>query len=101
MLEREPRLGATTIFEYLQQKYPARYTRSQLRTLQKRIRQWKGASGPAKEVMFAQEHRPGEMGLSDFTHFKAATITIDSRSFDHLLYHYRLAYSGWQGNMFG
>jgi hypothetical protein len=96
MLEREPQLGATTIFEYLQQKYPDKYTRSQLRTLQKRIRQWKGASGPAKEVMFAQEHRPGEMGLSDFTRFKAATITIEGQPFEHLLYHYRLAYSGWQ-----
>jgi hypothetical protein len=46
--------------------------------------------------MFAQEHRPGERGLSDFTRFKAATITIDGQPFDHLLYHYRLAYSGWQ-----
>jgi hypothetical protein len=96
MLEKEPRLSATTLFEYLQGKYPHKYTRSQLRTLQKRVREWKGAHGPAQEVMFAQEHRPGEMGLSDFTHFKQATITIGGQAFDHLLYHYRLAYSGWQ-----
>jgi hypothetical protein len=36
------------------------------------------------------------MRLSDFTHFKQATITIGGQPFDHLLYHYRLAYSGWQ-----
>ncbi len=96
MLEKEPRLRPITIFEHLQEKYPDKYTRSQLRTLQRRIKDWKGAKGPAKEVMFAQEHRPGEMGLSDFTKFKAATITIAGRPFEHLLYHYRLAYSGWQ-----
>jgi hypothetical protein len=67
MLEKEPRLRPITIFEYLQEKYPDKYTRSQLRTLQRRIKDWKGAKGPAREVMFAQEHRPGEMGLSDFT----------------------------------
>lgn len=46
--------------------------------------------------MFAQEHQPGELGLSDFTHFKQATITINGKPLKHLLYHYRLAYSGWQ-----
>ena len=46
--------------------------------------------------MFKQEHLPGEMGLSDFTEFKKAVITIKGKPFEHLLYHYRLAYSGWQ-----
>ena len=96
MLERQPQLQPMTLFDYLQEKYPGRYDRSKLRTLQKRVQQWKATSGPPKEVMFEQEHRPGEMGLSDFTHFKQATITINGQPFDHLLYHYRLAYSGWQ-----
>jgi hypothetical protein len=90
MLEKEPRLSATTLFEYLQGKYPNKYTRSQLRTLQKRVREWKAAHGPAKEVMFAQEHQPGSMGLSDFTHLKQATITIGGQPLTHILYHYRL-----------
>ena len=96
MLERQPQLQPMTLFDYLQEKYPGRYDRSKLRTLQKRVQQWKATSGPPKEVMFEQEHRPGEMGLSDFTHFKQAAITIERKPFDHLLYHYRLAYSGWQ-----
>jgi hypothetical protein len=96
LLEKEPQLRPTTIFEHLQSKYPDKYDRSKLRTLQKRVREWKAAHGPEKEVMFAQEHRPGEMGLSDFTHFKQATITITGEPLEHLLYHYRLAYSGWQ-----
>ena len=96
MLEREPKLRPMTIFEYLQEKYPEKYSQSKLRTLQKRVSEWKAAHGEGKEVMFAQEHQPGEMGLSDFTHFKQATITIGGQAFEHLLYHYRLAYSGWQ-----
>ncbi|MBD0270269.1 MAG: DDE-type integrase/transposase/recombinase, partial [Cyanobacteria bacterium Co-bin8] len=34
--------------------------------------------------------------LSDFTELKGVTITIAGQAFEHLLYHYRLAYSGWQ-----
>lgn len=96
MLEREPQLQPIILFEYLQEKYPERYDSSKLRTLQKRVKEWKAKFGPPKEVMFEQKHLSGAMGLSDFTHFKQATITIKGKAFDHLLYHYRLAYSGWQ-----
>jgi hypothetical protein len=96
MLERQPQLQAMTLLEYLQQQYPGQYGRSVLRTLQRRVQQWRATTGPAKAVMFELEHRPGEMGLSDFTHFKQAEITINGQPFEHLLYHYRLAYSGWQ-----
>jgi len=96
MLERQPQLQALTLLEYLQQQYPGKYGRSVLRTLQRRVQQWRATAGPAKEVMFELEHRPGEMGLSDFTHFKQVGITLGGKPFEHLLYHYRLAYSGWQ-----
>ncbi|NJO93472.1 MAG: hypothetical protein HC820_02255 [Hydrococcus sp. RM1_1_31] len=56
-----------------------------MRTLQKRVREWKATFGPPKEVMFEQQHLPAQMGLSDFTQFKEATITIEGKSFDHLL----------------
>lgn len=95
-LERQPQLQALTLLEYLQQTHPGQYGRSVLRTLQRRVQQWRATCGPAKEVMFALEHRPGEMGLSDFTHFKQVNVTIGGKPFEHLLYHYRLAYSGWQ-----
>ena len=96
LLLSQPELRPITLWEYLQEKYPGQYSRSILRTLQRRVRQWKATSGPPKEVMFAQEHKPGELGLSDFTHFKQTTITIQGKPLKHLLYHYRLAYSGWQ-----
>ena len=46
--------------------------------------------------MFMLRHEPGVMGLSDFTKLKGMEITINSKPFEHLIYHYRLAYSGWQ-----
>ena len=95
MLRREPRLKPTTLFEYLQEKHPDEYP-SVLRTLQRRVREWKALHGPEPEVMFMLRHEPGVMGLSDFTKLKGMEITINGESFEHLIYHYRLAYSGWQ-----
>ena len=96
LLNREPELKPMTLFLYLQKKHPGKYTRSILRTLQRRVQQWRAKNGPAKEVMFPQQHRPGEQGLSDYTQLKQVKITIKGKAFAHLLYHYRLAYSGWQ-----
>ena len=95
MLRREPRLKPTTLFEYLEEQYPGQYRRV-LRTLQRRVREWKALHGPEPEVMFMLRHEPGVMGLSDFTKLKGMKITINGQPFEHLIYHYRLAYSGWQ-----
>jgi hypothetical protein len=84
-----------TLFEYLQDTYPGEYE-GVLRTVQRRVERWKAAEGKPKEVMFKIRHEPGEMGISDFTHLKGVSITIQGKPFVHLLYHYRLAYSGWQ-----
>ena len=95
MLRREPRLKPMTLFEYLEEQYPGQYPKV-LRTLQRRVRTWKAMHGPAPEVMFMLRHEPGVMGLSDFTKLKGMEITINGEPFEHLIYHYRLAYSGWQ-----
>ena len=95
MLRREPRLMPTTLYEYLQEHYPGEYT-SVLRTLQRRVKTWKSVHGPAPEVMFELRHEPGMIGLSDFTELKGIEITINGQPFEHLIYHYRLAYSGWR-----
>lgn len=95
MLRREPRLKPKTLYEYLQDKYPGKYTQA-LRTLQRRVRSWKVLHGPSPEVMFKLRHEPGMMGISDFTELKEIQVTIAGKPFEHLLYHYRLAYSGWQ-----
>lgn len=95
MLRQEPRLQPTTLYEYLQERYPGEYG-TVLRTLQRRVSEWKARHGPSPEVMFELRHEPGLMGLSDFTELTGVTITIDGEPFQHLIYHYRLAYSGWQ-----
>jgi hypothetical protein len=95
MLTQEPRLKPMTLFEYLQDTYPGKYPQV-FRTIQRRVQTWKALHGPSPEVMFELRHEPGVMGLSDFTQLKGMEITITGKPFEHLIYHYRLAYSGWQ-----
>lgn len=95
MLKAAPGLQPMTLFEVLQERYPGQYLQV-LRTLQRRVQAWKALHGEAPEVMFELRHEPGMMGLSDFTELKGIPITIGGEPFEHLLYHYRLAYSGWQ-----
>lgn len=95
MLEKSPGLLPITLLEYLQKKYSAQYPDSVLRTMQRRVKKWKALHGPDKEVIFRQTHAPGKLALSDFTKLKRVKITINGKHFPHLLYHFRLAYSGW------
>jgi hypothetical protein len=94
-LELHPSLMAITILEGLQNDYPSQYPDKLLRTLQRKIKKWRLHHGPKKEVIFHQEHFPGRMGISDFTSLKTVTIKIDGEPFKHILYHFRLSYSGW------
>ena len=95
LLEREPQLSAITLWEYLDDTYPGRYPERLLRTLQRRLKQWRATQGPAKPVIFRQTVPPGHQGLSDFTH-PDSPITICGKPLEHLLYQFRLAYSGWR-----
>lgn len=99
MLEAAPGLEAKTIFERLLERPEASFTEGQLRTLQRKIRRWRAQHGPHKEVMFPQQHRPGEYGQSDFTSMNDLGITISGEPFDHLLYHFVLPYSRWETGM--
>ena len=60
MLEVNSGLEATVILPYLQKEYKGKFQDSQLRTLQRRIKEWRVIEGPEKEVMFEQQHVPGE-----------------------------------------
>src|SRR5579875_3902178 len=71
-----PALQAKTLFEALKRRHPARFADGQLRTLQRRIKQWRAEHGPAKEVFFAQVHHPGRLCASDFTHCTDLGVTI-------------------------
>lgn len=95
-LESSPKLEARTLLEMLQQHYPDQYPEKQLRTLQRRVKQWKAISGPEKEVIFRQKNPPGWQSISDFTNADELNITIRHESFKHLLYHFRLSFSGYE-----
>lgn len=95
LLEATPKLQARTILEELQQRHDGQYPDKLLRTLQRRVKQWNATSGPEKEVIFRQNHPAGWQGISDFTNANDLGVTIREEPLDHLLYHYRLPFSGW------
>jgi hypothetical protein len=95
-VDANPGLEAKTLFEALQRKYPGQFADGQLRTLQRRLKQWRATEGPSREVFFAQKHVPGRLGQSDFTRMQELGITLGGQSFPHLLYHFVLTYSNWE-----
>lgn len=96
LLQRAPKLQSITLLEYLQAKFPDQYDGSILRTLQRRVKIWKGIHGPGKEIIFRQIHPPGEQGMSDFTNCDELEVTIRGLSFPHLIYRFCLPYSTWE-----
>jgi len=95
-LERAPGLQAQTLLVWLQERHPGQFGDEVLRTLQRRIKQWRALHGPAKELFFRQIHEPGRLGSSDFTHMNDLGVTIQGGRFDHLLYHFVLTASNWE-----
>ena len=96
LLEASPKLEARTLLEEIQKRYPDQYPEKQLRTLQRRVRQWKAIEGPEKEVIFRQKNPPGWQSISDFTNANELGVTIRGELFHHLLYHFRLSFSGYE-----
>jgi hypothetical protein len=96
LLEGNAGLQAKTVFGELQRRHPGRFADTQLRTLQRHIKRWRGESGPAKEVFFTQVHEPGRLGASDFTSMNDLAVTIAGQRFDHMVYHFVLTYSNWE-----
>jgi transposase InsO family protein len=91
-----PELEATTLFEDLLQRKPDGYTPGQLRTLQRRLKQWRAQEGPPKRIFFPQVHWPGEAMQTDFTWASTLGITIGGEPFPHMLCHPVLPYSNWE-----
>jgi hypothetical protein len=88
-------LQATTILEFLDERYPGRFVPAQLRTLQRRMRDWRALYGPDKEVYFEQVHPPGREAAVDFTHATSLGVTIQGQLLRHLLFLFRLSFSKW------
>jgi hypothetical protein len=96
LLAVNPGLEAKTLLAHLQRQHPGRFADGQVRTLQRRVKQWRALHGPAKEVFFAQVHEPGRLAASDFTHCGDLGVTLAGAAFPHLVYHFVLTYSNWE-----
>lgn len=95
LLQSSPGLRPVAVWEELLRRHPDLGIGIR-RTLERRIRGWRAEHGPEQEVMFRQVHEPGKMGLSDFTATAKLGVTVAGEPLDHRLYHFRLAYSGFE-----
>ena len=95
MLEAAPGLRPIAVLAEILRRHPELGSGIR-RTLERRIRGWRARHGAEREVIFRQVHEPGRMGLSDFTDVSGLGVMIGGTPFAHLLYHFRLGYSGFE-----
>ena len=96
MLEAQPGLRPVTLIEEMQRRHPDHGWDRQRRSLERRVRAWRAEHGADREVIFRQDHVPGQQGLSDFTDMGDVGVSIAGQPLDHRLYHFALAYSAWE-----
>ena len=56
LLGQDAGLQAKTVLQELQRRHPGQFQSGQIRTLQRRFRQWRALHGEEQEVYFAQRH---------------------------------------------
>jgi hypothetical protein len=95
MMKAAPGLRPIAIFGEMLRRHPE-LGEAVRRTMERRIRSWRAIHGPDQEVIFRQVHEPGRMGLSDFTDMGDLDIHVAGVPLDHRLYHFRLAYCGFE-----
>ncbi len=95
LLKSVPGLRPVAIFDEIRRRHPE-IGAGVRRTLERRIRAWRALNGAEQDVIFRQEHPPGRLGLSDFTDMGDHRVSIAGVPLDHRLYHFRLAFSGWE-----
>ena len=96
LLVTRPGMRPVTVLDEMQRRHPGRDWDRLRRTLERRVRAWCAEHGAAREVIFRQDHPPGQQGLSDFTDMAELGICIAGEPLAHRLYHFVLAYSAWE-----
>ena len=96
MLKEAPELEAKTVFDWLSERSPGKYQEGQLRTLQRRMSNWRVLNGSAL-LTLDQVHWPGEELQTDGTWMSDLEITLLGEPFKHLVIHSVLPYSNWEG----
>lgn len=95
LLKSTPGLRPVAMFDEIRRRHPE-IGAGIRRTLERRIRTWRALNGGEQDVIFRQVHPPGRLGLSDFTDMRDRGVSIAGVPLDHRLYHFRLAFSGWE-----
>ena len=95
ILRAAPGIRAIAVLEEVRRRHPE-VSANIRRTLERRMRVWRALAGPERDVIFRQEHAPGQLGLSDFTDTSELGVTVAGIVLDHRLYHFRLAFSGFE-----
>ncbi len=95
MLADAPELEAKTLFDWLCTQQPGKYQEGQLRTLQRRVSNWR-VLHQGKTATFDQVRVPGEMMQLDGTWMTRLAVTIGGQPFKHMLMHCVLPYSNWE-----
>lgn len=94
LLKEAPGLRPVAIFDEMLRRHPE-LSPGIRRTLERRIRAWRALHGAEQDVIFRQVHEPGRLGLSDFTDMSGLGITVAGQPLAHMLYHFRLSWSGF------
>ena len=92
LLQKEYTLTGLTLWEHLDDNFPEEYPYGLLRTLQRRVKNYKIEHGPGQDVIFRQSFPAGVQGMSDFTH-PDTKITIAGAEFNHIIYQFVLTHS--------
>jgi hypothetical protein len=95
MLQEAPELEAKTLFDWLCERHPGKYQEGQLRTLQRRVSNWR-VLNENPVLTLDQVHHPGEVLQTDGTWMNNLGITIQGAPFAHILIHSVLPYSNWE-----
>jgi transposase len=96
LLAEAPELEAKALFEYLWERSPWTVQPKQLRTFQRRVKQWRLQRGPDQEVFFPQDWAAGRAMQLDWTNADELAVTIAGQPYPHLLCHCVLPHSNWE-----
>lgn len=94
-LQQAPELEAKALFTWLCEERPEWYQANQLRTFQRRVRQWRGLN-VSQVAILSQIREPGQLLQLDGTWMTELGITIVGQPLKHLLIHCVLPYSNWE-----
>ena len=93
LLASRPGVRPVTVLEEMQRRHPDRDWDRLRRTLERRVRAWCAEHGADREVIFRQDHPPGQQGFSDFTDIADLGVRVGGETLAHRLYHFVVAYS--------